>query len=125
LTDQPAPGATITPHPGQDPAGDHVWVGAATVQLNLKQAKHAVLRGSIRIPEAAQIVVLEIYCLHCRRPYEDVVDEPCIHATFREHLHGGPIGTRRKRRHDFHRCDLLGCDIDATVPQPPGKALTA
>lgn len=90
---------------------EHVWVAAATVDLDGRQAKRAVLRHSVRIPKQAKINVLEVYCAECRRPWDDVADEPCVAVTNNEHLRGGPIGERRKRRHDRHRCDLLGCDV--------------
>lgn len=95
----------------------HEWVGAATVSLDIRQARRANLRGSYRAPKQTRIDVLEIYCAQCRRPYNDVVDaetgqiEPCIAATTTEHLRGGPIGVRKKRKHDNHNCLLLGCDI--------------
>lgn len=50
-------------------------------------------------------------CEQCRRPWDDVYGEPCIAAETNEHLRGGPIGVRAKRKHD-HRCDLLGCDVE-------------
>lgn len=87
----------------------HTWVAAATVELDERQAKRAVLRHSVRIPAELKIDVLETYCAECRRPYDDVAGEPCIAATNNEHLRGGPIGERKKRKH-HHRCDLLGCD---------------
>lgn len=93
--------------PGTDDDG-HLWMGAATVTLNLPQARRAVLRGSIRIPGATRVDILETYCGLCRRPYDDVAGEPCIAASSTEHLHGGPIGTRKKRKHN-HDCELCGC----------------
>ncbi|MBO2461704.1 hypothetical protein [Actinomadura violacea] len=91
----------------------HVWVGAATVGLSDQQARWAVLRHSVRIPvqESFKIPILEVYCAECRRPYDDVADEPCVAADKRAHLIGGPIGTRKKRSH-AHNCELLGCNDD-------------
>lgn len=96
--------------PMPDYSKTHVWVGAATVGLDERQAKRAVLRHSVRIPRELKINVLEVYCAQCRRPWDDVADELCEAAVNNEHLRGGPIGERKKRRHD-HRCDLLGCPM--------------
>jgi hypothetical protein len=94
--------------PGIDGNG-HLWMGAAAVTLTLSQARRAVLRGSIRIAVAARVDILETYCGLCRRPYDDVAGDPCVAASSTEHLHGGPIGTRKKRLHN-HDCDLAGCN---------------
>ncbi len=85
-------------------------MAAATVGLSLKQARHALLRHSVRLPKQIRIDVLDIYCDQCRRTFDDVCDEPCIAATTAEHLRGGPIGERKKRAHHKHNCELLGCD---------------
>lgn len=87
----------------------HLWVGAATVELDGRQARRAVLRHSVRYPRELRINVLEVYCSQCRRPWDDVADERCAAATSNEHLRGGPIGIRKKRGHDKHDCKLLGC----------------
>lgn len=90
--------------------GGHVWVAAATVALDTRQAKRAVLRHSVwftgSVPQ--KIDVLEVYCRLCRRPWDDVADELCVAASTTEHLRGGPIGERKKRKHN-HNCSLLGC----------------
>lgn len=86
--------------------GQHFWVAAATVQLSDSEAKLAQLRGSVRLAERIKINCLEIYCSACRRPWDDVFDEPCTVDV--ELLKGGPIGVRKKRRHN-HDCQLLGC----------------
>ena len=62
-----------------------------------KQARLGLLRAAVPIPERTRFAVLEILCLACRRPYDDVANEPCIAAVNNEHLRGGPIGSRRKR----------------------------
>jgi hypothetical protein len=90
---------------------NHTWVIAATYSVDDKQARHAVLRHSVRVPKDGRLNVLETYCSQCRRPWDDVVGDPCEAADSNEHLRGGPIGVRQKRKHDHHRCDLLGCDI--------------
>jgi hypothetical protein len=96
--------------PSPNYSEEHVWVAAATVGLSLKQARHALLRHSVRLPKQIRIDVLDIYCDQCRRTFDDVCDEPCIAATTAEHLRGGPIGERKKRAHHKHNCELLGCD---------------
>lgn len=102
----------------------HVWVGAAYVSLTGAQAKWAVLRHSVRIPERFKVDVAEVFCLECRRPYDDVFDEPCIAATTNEHLRGGPIGERKKRAHHKHNCELLGCDVPEPGDTGPPAAAT-
>src|SRR5262245_50886601 len=96
----------------------HVWVAAATVPLDLRQAKRAVLRHNVHLPDKTVVNVLEVYGEQCRRPWDDVADEACQAALSNEHLRGGPIGERKKRAHHRHNCELLGCDPgDApTVP---------
>lgn len=93
---------------------NHVWVAAATVGLDNKQALHAYLRHSVRIPQEFKINVLDVYCEQCRRPWDDVVNELCEAYVSNEHLRGGPIGVRKKRKHE-HRCDLLGCNTGMTA----------
>jgi len=89
--------------PKKKTTSDHRWVAAAHLDLTDAQAQHATWRGHIdidpsTIEEAFRVEVLEIYCKHCRRPFEDVADESCIVDTEgNEHLRGGPIGVRRKR----------------------------
>jgi hypothetical protein len=92
----------------------HRWVIAATVEVDTRYARRAVLRGSVRIPERTRIDALEIYCVACRRPWDDVMDEPCIAATTNEHLRGGPIGERKKRKQFPHQhdCSRYGCEHD-------------
>lgn len=76
----------------------HTWVGATNVNLNPNQARYAQWRGYVDIPVAERVDVLEVYCGACRRPYEDVSGEPCVAAESNEHLRGGPIGERKKRK---------------------------
>lgn len=77
---------------------DHKWVGAANVPLDMRLARRADQRGSIRLPEETKIAVLEVYCDACKRPYDDVIGEPCAANINNEHLRGGPIGVRQRRR---------------------------
>jgi hypothetical protein len=96
-------------------AGEHAWVGAALVSLTGQQASLADLRGFVHLPQRAKVHILETYCEACRRPWDDVADEPCIAATDSEHLRGGPIGERKNRTHT-HDCQLWGC-TGTGIPQ--------
>lgn len=89
----------------------HQWVGASTVTLDPNQARYAQWRGYVDIPIAERVAVLEVYCGECRRPYEDVSGDPCSAAASNEHLRGGPIGTRAKRKHPFHDCTAAACEF--------------
>jgi hypothetical protein len=112
-----------------DYAAMHHWVIASTVEVTPRQARRAVLRGSVRMPEKVRIDALEVYCKECRRPWDDVVTEPCAAAAGTEHLRGGPIGERKKRKqyrheHDCarydcqHDCVTLGCPVTRAGTQP-------
>jgi hypothetical protein len=102
---------------------DHVWVGAALVDLSGQQAALADLRGAIRLPQRTRVNILETYCAACRRPWDDVADEPCIAAENNEHLRGGPIGERQKRTHT-HDCSVWGCP-GGGIPQSTLTATSA
>ncbi len=83
----------------------HEWIGAANVPLDVKSARRADQRGSIRLPQETKVTVLEVSCNACRRPYDDVVDEPCSALVDNTHLRGGPIGERKKRVHHYQEGD--------------------
>ncbi len=87
----------------------HTWVGAAHIPLNTKQARWASHRGSIRITEPVKVEILESYCVACRKKFDDVHDTDCSAQVNNEHLRGGPIGERRKRKHPHHDCDQYEC----------------
>lgn len=90
----------------------HEWVGAACIPMDAKAAKRAVDRQSVRtymLDGDLKINVLDVYCAACRRPYDDVADQVCEAAESNEHLRGGPIGERAKRRHLYHDCEQEGC----------------
>jgi len=79
-------------------ATDHKWVAAAQLSLTDTQARQAEWRGHVDIKDRVRIEVLETYCRECRRPYDDVADEPCaVDVEGNDHLRGGPIGVRKKR----------------------------
>lgn len=96
-------------------SSSHKWVGATHVPLDDKQARWAANRGSIRISQPLKVEVLDTYCVQCRRVYEDA-PPTCIAAETTEHLRGGPIGERRKRKHPYHDCSAYDCDL----PLPDG-----
>jgi hypothetical protein len=108
----------------QEARVDHSWVGAATVGLTDKQAAHADLRGSVRVPVETRVDVLEVYCGRCRRPYDDVADEPCIAAAENGHLIGGPIAERRNRTHT-HDCKAHQCAGSGVPPTTVAQVTAA
>lgn len=69
-------------------------MAAVTVDLVAKSARMAERRGTVRIPTATKVEVMDVYCKTCRRPMSAVTGEPCEMAGL---LRGGPIGTRKKR----------------------------
>lgn len=81
----------------QEKQPTHQWVGATNTELTDRQARLALLRGAIALPERHKMQVLEVYCGDCKRPYEDVAGTPCSAKVNNEHLRGGPIGERKKR----------------------------
>ena len=90
------------------PDAPHDWIGALTSPLTPREARLAVLRGSIHLSKGGRVDALEVYCGRCRRRYEDVADTPCSALMNNEHLRGGPIGTRKRRGKD----DDGACCID-------------
>lgn len=95
---------------------NHVWVVANIHEVTPKQAYRAYLRHSIRVQDA-RLDVLETYCKQCRRPWEDVADQPCEAASGNEHLRGGPIRERKKRKHR-HDCGAFGCEMPDEGEEP-------
>lgn len=92
------------------PENDHTWMGAANVPLDTRTARRAEQRGSVRLDALdadTKIVVLEVYCGACRRPFDDVKGQPCAALINNEHLRGGPIGERKKRKVTSQDGDLF------------------
>ncbi|MFF4777549.1 hypothetical protein ACFY05_32300 [Microtetraspora fusca] len=85
--------------PTLDFSEDHVWLGAAIIRLSSRQAARAYLRHAVRLEKGERVEILESYCEQCRRPWDDVKDEPCAAAADNSYLRGGPIGIRKKRKH--------------------------
>lgn len=94
---------------------EHIWDAACTVILPPALAKQANKRGTVRIPEAMKVDVLDVYCKSCRRPFEDVFGQPCVAAENRDHLIGGPTGERAKRKHPYHDCEKYNCHLSRDV----------
>jgi hypothetical protein len=76
----------------------HRWVMSATIPADEKLARYAEFRQSFRVKQGLRIDVLEVYCEACRRPLDDVGDQACSALINNEHLRGGPIGERAKRK---------------------------
>lgn len=87
---------TTTPHEPGDVS--HEWVVNAQVPVDEKTAKYADFRGSFRAKTETRIEVLDTMCALCRRHFEDVADQACSAKINNEHLRGGPIGERKKRK---------------------------
>ena len=105
----------MTTRPVPDVDAPHAWCGGSLLELTERQARLALLRGFVPLPQRTKVKVLEIYCLTCRRPYEDVADEPCSALANNEHLRGGPIGVRAKRRrHDVDDDAIVVLPLPAT-----------
>jgi hypothetical protein len=73
---------------------EHKWVIAANVPVDTRSARKAMRRGNVRIPVETKVDALDVYCDGCRRPFDEVVGKKCEISPV---LHGGPIGTRKKR----------------------------
>lgn len=92
-------------------AATHSWVGAVTIPLSAAQARTADLRAAVTLKAETRVQVLDAYCAACKRNFEAVLGVECPARDTRtnEHLRGGPIGERAKRRHLYHDCDDEGC----------------
>jgi hypothetical protein len=75
----------------------HEWVAATWIPVTERQARHSQKRPTLtyRPTEAVKLEVAEVICAHCRRVFEDAVDDDCVVGI---HLRGGPIGERKKRK---------------------------
>jgi hypothetical protein len=92
----------------------HQWVVATEVDVDERRARRAVNRGTVRVAADTKVDALDVYCAMCRRSFDDACDTPCSAAESTEHLRGGPIGERAKRKHPHHVCEEVGC----TEPRP-------
>lgn len=76
----------------------HVWIMATNIPVTEKEMRNGMMRGVLHLATRTKVEVIDGYCKHCRRPYDDVGDEACVYALGQnEHLRGGPIGERKKR----------------------------
>lgn len=110
----PAPTAPPTPEPRpkpiRPPMADriaaeqeadpmrHTWVVAATIPIDHATARKASHRGSFRTEGGMRVEALEVYCSGCRRPLDEVRDDPCAAKEDNTHLIGGDPGVRAKRK---------------------------
>lgn len=102
----------------KDTDPNHQWDVASVHRVSAADAATTARYGQLyhdMLDAAGWSNALETYCSQCRRPYDDVADQPCEAADGWEHLIGGPRG-RRKRLHD-HDCNLFGCNPTLTPVQ--------
>lgn len=93
-------------------AHPHDFVVSATIRVDQKTARYAEFRQSFHAKKDTRIDVLEVYCEACRRPLDEVASEACSALINNEHLRGGPIGERAKRK---PLPDTTGMDV---IPGP-------
>jgi hypothetical protein len=93
----------------------HQWEIAALISADDRDASKASLRGYLRCEVDRRIEAIDVYCVQCRRTYDQVGDRECEAAKSNEHLIGGPTGERAKRVHTDHDCAMYGCvrDVEA------------
>lgn len=80
------------------PDAPHDWIVATEVPIEPRLVRRALASKWLTVPPGTRVVVMDIYCRACRRVQEDVAGEPCSALINNEHLRGGPIGERKKRR---------------------------
>ncbi|MGW4694899.1 hypothetical protein ACWEO1_21275 [Kitasatospora cineracea] len=112
-----------------NPDAVHEWVIAAYVPVDTQGAAYARRRGVYRVPATTKIQSADVMCIRCRRPYDEVSEQPC--AGTDPMLHGGPIGTRKRRPTAEHPHQAAAADNfrkpDPRDPnnrmrqQPPGR----
>lgn len=76
----------------------HEWVVAAEILVDRATARRARFRSSFRAEGGMRIDELETYCRKCKRPIDEVEDQPCEAKINNEHLIGGDQSTRAKRK---------------------------
>lgn len=102
-------GRQVTPMSRKTSEGHHNWVIATAVEVPENIARRGVQRGVVRLSGPITFDVMDTYCGTCRQAYIDVADQPC-----KGNVIGGPVGERKKRRHD-HNCAAAGCEPIAKV----------
>ncbi|MEV8095262.1 hypothetical protein [Kitasatospora sp. NPDC085879] len=78
----------------------HEWVIAAYVPVDAQGAAYARRRGVYRVPATTKVSSAEVMCIHCRKPYDEALHTECPGSD--PTLHGGPIGTRKRRTPEAH-----------------------
>ncbi|MFJ1708355.1 hypothetical protein [Kitasatospora sp. NPDC088346] len=78
----------------------HEWVIAAYVPVDAQGAAYARRRGVYRVPATTKVSSAEVMCIHCRKPYDEALHTECPGSD--PTLHGGPVGTRKRRTPDAH-----------------------
>ncbi len=99
-----------TTNPTTEPTPDdvHEWVIAAYVPVDTQGAAYARRRGIYRVPASTKIQSADVMCIRCRRPYDEVNEQPCAGSD--PMLHGGPIGTRKRRTAPEHLHQAAAAD---------------
>lgn len=105
-------------------SAQHQWVAATEVDLDERRARRARNRGTVRVAADTKVEVMEVYCAMCRRSFDDAADTPCSAAESTEHLRGGPIGERAKRKHPHHDCAAVGCELPRPATYQPERIAT-
>lgn len=108
MTTPAAAGIPTTAIPVQAPAAvdtspaAHRWIGLANIPLDEAEARHGVLRKSIRLADSRKTIVLEVICARCRRGHGAVAGRACEAVEDTTHLIGGNPGERAKRKRVAH-----------------------
>ncbi|MFJ6380113.1 hypothetical protein ACIQI7_08945 [Kitasatospora sp. NPDC092039] len=98
----------------------HEWVIAAYVPVDMQGAAYARRRGVYRVPATTKIRSADVMCIRCRRPYDEVYQAPCAGSD--PMLHGGPIGTRKRRAAPEYRHQVDAAEnFRKPDPGDPGK----
>jgi len=98
---------------GHQTGADHDWVAATYVPVEDEDDPARIARDAAMVlPINTKVIVLEVFCNSCRRPFDDVRDEPCVanDPNNNTHLRGGPIGVRRKRKCPIHNDLYTKCE---------------
>jgi hypothetical protein len=115
---------------GYNYSREHRFVGATYIDLPPNRARQAAHRETMRVPADTKVLILEVVCMQCRRPFDDVDGQPCSAAVpeTRDHLVGGPSGSsatgermkRKARGHPYHDCVAAGCSLPGAAAGSAG-----
>ncbi|MCC9309286.1 hypothetical protein LN042_19715 [Kitasatospora sp. RB6PN24] len=98
----------------------HEWVIAAWVPVDAQGAAYARRRGIYRVPATTKVTSAEVMCAHCRKPYDQALDTPCPATD--PTLHGGPVGTRKRRTPENNDSPQTSAALDFRKPDPNDPA---